>query len=144
MEKYGKNSCLLSSGGRKPIRIVNECGLVPTIQRHFVLGVIYAVIINLSRNITYSEENVMIIGIPGPKEPKKHINSFLGPLVSELLEFYSGIWLTTSAGRQFVRCVLVCQSSNIPATRKAAGFLGHNVNKVCSRCLKPFPKVMIH
>lgn len=64
----------------------------------------------------------MIVGIIlGPREPKKHINSFLGPLVRELLEFYSGIWLTTSAGRQFVRCVLKCQSSDIPATRKAAG-----------------------
>ena len=79
--------------------------------------------------------------IPGPHEPKKHINSFVGPLVSELLEFYSGVWLMTSAGRQLVRCVLVCQSSDIPATRKATGFLGHKANKVCSRCLKTFPKV---
>ena len=84
----------------------------------------------------------MIIGIiPGPHEPKKHINSFLGPLVSELLEFYSGIWLISSAERKFVHCVLICQSSGIPAMRKAAGFLGHKANKACSRCLKPFPKV---
>ena len=32
-------------------------------------------------------------------------------------------------------------SSDIPATRKAAGFVGHNATKECSRCLKNFPKV---
>ena len=90
----------------------------------------------------YKEENVIIVGvIPGPHEPKKHINSYLGPLVSELLELYSGAWFSTSIGKQFVRCVLMCLSSDIPATRKAAGFLGHNANKACSRCLKSFPKV---
>lgn len=131
---------------RKPINILGLLMNVDWFQPYkdisYSVGVIYAVIINLPRNIRYSEENVIIIGIiPGPHEPKKHINSFLGPLVSELLEFYSGVWLMTSAGRQFVRCVLVCQSSDIPATRKAAGFLGHKANKACSRCLKPFPKV---
>ena len=35
----------------------------------------------------------------------------------------------------------MCVSSDIPATRKAAGLLGHSANKVCSRCLKSFPKV---
>lgn len=134
------------SPGRKPVNILgllmNVDWFQPYKDTSYSVGVIYAVIINLPRNIRYSEENVMIIGvIPGPHEPKKHINSFLGPLVSELLEFYSGIWLMTSAGKQIIRCVLVCQSSDIPATRKAAGFLGHKANKAFSRCLKPFLKV---
>ena len=32
-------------------------------------------------------------------------------------------------------------SSDIPATRKVAGFVGHNATKACSRCLKTFPRV---
>ena len=33
---------------------------------------------------------------------------------------------------------------DIPATRKAAGFVGHNSIKGCSRRLKSFPKVGDH
>lgn len=106
----------------------------------YSVGVIYAVIVNLPRDIRYKDQNVIIVGvIPGPKEPSHDINSYLGPLVSELLELYSGLWFTTSLGRQFLRGILVCVSSDIPATRKAAGFVGHNGLKGCSRCLKSFP-----
>ena len=69
------------------------------------------------------------------------MNSYLGPLVSELLELQSDQWFSTSVGQQFVKCVLMCLASNIPATRKAAGFVGHGAAKACSRCLKEFPRV---
>ena len=108
----------------------------------YSVGVIYAVIINLPRSIQYKNENSIIIGIiPGPKEPSKHINSYLGPFVSELLELYNGLWFTTPSEKQFIKCALVGLSSDIPATRKAAGFVGHTASKACSRCLKHFPKV---
>ena len=101
-------------------------------------GVIYGVI----RSLRNKDENAIAIGvIPGPHEPKKHINSFLGPFVSEMSELQSGLWFSTSIGKQFVRCVVIGLSSDIPATRKAAGFLGHSASKGCSRCLKHFPKV---
>lgn len=90
----------------------------------YSVGVIYAVIINLPRSYRYKTENVLIIGIiPGPCEPKLHVNSFLGPLVSELLELQTGQWFSTPVGNQFVKCVIVGLSSDIPATRKAAGFV---------------------
>jgi len=83
----------------------------------YSVGVIYAVIINLPRHIRYKIENVIIIGvIPGPHEPKKHLNSYLGPVVAELQELYTGQWFDTSIGRQFIRCVLVGLSSDIPAS----------------------------
>ena len=108
----------------------------------YSVGVIYAVIINLPRHIRYKQENVIIIGvIPGPHEPKKHLNSYLGPVVAELQELYTGQWFDTSTSRQFIKCVLVGLSSYIPASRKAAGYLGHMARKGCSRCLKEFPKV---
>ena len=101
-----------------------------TILRHvFVVVVI----------LCYKDSNVVIVGvIPGPKEPKHDVNSYLGPLVTELLELYTGVWFETSHGRQFIRGVLLCFSSHLPATRKAAGFVGHKGIKGCSRCLKTF------
>jgi len=111
----------------------------------YSVGVIYGVIINLPRSIRYKDENVIIIGIiPGPHEPKKHVNSYLGPLVNELLQLQSGLWFPTPVVKQFVKCVVMCLSSDIPATRKAAGFVGHNAVKACSRCLKNFPRVNDH
>lgn len=119
--------------------VVNVDWFQPFKDISYSVGVIYAVVINLPRNLRYKEENVIIVGvIPGPKEPSKNINSYLGPFVQELLELYSGTWFTTSHGRQLVRGVLVCISSDIPATRKVAGFMGHNALKGCSRCLSPF------
>lgn len=111
----------------------------------YSVGVIYAVIINLPRSMHYKDENVVIIGIiPGPHEPKTHINSYLGPFVSELQQLQYGQWFETPFGRQFIRCILMCLSSDIPATRKAAGFVGHNAKKACSRCLKNFERVDNH
>jgi len=105
----------------------------------YSVGVIYAVIANLPRNIRYKDENVIIIGvIPAPKEPKKHVNSYLEPLVSELLELSKGLGFTTSVGRQFILGALVCLSADIPATRKAAGFVSHNALKG-SQYLKQIP-----
>ena len=76
----------------------------------------------------------------GPKEPKHDVNSYLGPMVTELLELYSEVWLETPNGsRQFIKGVLLCFSSDISATRKAAGFVGHKGTKGCSQCLKTFP-----
>ena len=90
----------------------------------------------------YKIENVIIIGIiPGPHEPKKHLNTYLGPLIAEFKELSTGQWFMTAIGRQFIRCVLVGLSSDIPASRKVAGFTGHSSTKACSRCLKSFHKV---
>lgn len=106
----------------------------------YSVGVIYAVILNLPREICYKEENVIIVGvIPGPSEPKHDINSYLGLMVSELLELHSSLWFRTSIGTLFIRGILLCFSSDILATRKAAGFVGLKGLKGCSRCLKSFP-----
>lgn len=133
---------------RNPMNILGLLINIDWFQPHkhvaYSVGVIYAVVINLPRSIRY-KENVIIIGIiPGPQKPKKHVNSYLGPSVSELLQLQRGQWFSTSGGQQFVKCVVVCLSSDIPATRKAAGFVGHNGKKACSRCLKNFPRVNDH
>ena len=139
--------CTYSTGDNSNVLgiLLNVDWFQPFKHIAYSVGVMYAVIINLPRAMRYKKENVMIIGvIPGPKEPKKQINSYLGPFVRELLELQNGIWFQTSSGFQFVKCLMVGLSSDIPATRKAGGFVGHKATKACSRCLKDFHRINDH
>ncbi len=45
----------------------------------------------------------------------------------------------TCEGSKTVRAALLCNSSDIPATSKVGGFVGHSALKGCSMCLKSFP-----
>ena len=46
----------------------------------YSLGAIYMVILNLPRVERFKESNVLLLGvIPGPSEPKLHLNSYLAP-----------------------------------------------------------------
>ena len=107
----------------------------------YSMGIIYLVIENLPREERFKPENIIAVGcIPGPKEPRGNINSFLKPLVDELLELWSGVWLKTNGIFRYtsVRCMLSCISSDLPATRKTCGFAGHSASKGCSKCYKTF------
>ena len=113
-----------------------ECNKQPFKHRIYSVGVIYLAIMNLPRNIRFKRENIIIVGLlPGPKEPSKNINSFLFPLVCELLSLWEGVSLNTySAGSQIFRCALLCVGCDLPAGRKTCGFLSYTVNLGCSRC----------
>lgn len=53
----------------------------------YAVGAIYLTILNVPRSIRYKTENVILVGvIPGPKEPKYTINSYLTPLILDLNE----------------------------------------------------------
>ena len=108
---------------------------------NYSVGAIYAVVMNLPRAIRYRQENVILVGLmPGPHEPKHNINSFIEPMVTELLELWEGVEMNISCvGRKVVRCALLCIGCDLPAGRKICGFLGHNARYGCSRCYKPFP-----
>ena len=62
-----------------------------------------------------------LIGIiPGPSEPAHDVNSFLGPLIAELTEFWHGIPLkvqmdSTIMCEQTIRCALLCVACDLPA-----------------------------
>ena len=73
--------------------------------------------------------------IPGPNEPKGDINSFLQPLVSELLDFWDGIPMSVHGqdGLQEIKCALLCVASDLPAACKVYVFLGHSARLGCSR-----------
>ena len=75
---------------------------------------------------------MILVGIiPGPNEPRLHINSFLEPLVEDLQQLWKGVEMTTPEGVKSVRAALLC-------TRKLCGFVGHGAVKGCSRCLRSF------
>ena len=86
------------------------------------------------------QENTILVGvIPGPKEPKKTINSFLTPLVDDLSKLWEGMILSNGQCSVLVRAALLCSGCDIPAARKTCGFVGHAARMSCSKCLSKFP-----
>ena len=73
----------------------------------------------------------MLIGlIPGPSEPKQSINSFLKPLVDDLITLWNGVPLH-SGSDMVIKGALIMISCDIPAARKVCQFLGRKANKGC-------------
>ena len=63
----------------------------PYKNKEHSVGVIYLSILNLPRTERFKFENSVIIGIiPGSKEPSLHVNSYISPVVEELLLFWEG------------------------------------------------------
>ena len=107
----------------------------------YAVGVIYLTIQNLPRDVRYCTDMVILAGIiPGPKEPRLNINSYLTPLVLELQEAWNEGFSVMSPQNIHitVRLALSCVTCDIPASRKVCGFLGHNAAMECNKCLKKF------
>ena len=131
--------------GRPFLDIPNNLGLIlnvdwfrPYEHTQYSIGVIYLAILNLPRAERYKLENVIIVGcIPGPKEPTT-MNSYLKPLVDDLLVLWEGIPIahTSCDFPVVIRGALLAVSCDIPATRKVCGFCGHSATMGCSKCLK--------
>ena len=65
----------------------------PFKHRNYSMGAIYLSIINLPRQLRFKEQQAILVGlIPGPKEPKVVLNSYLAPLVQELSLLDEGIF----------------------------------------------------
>ena len=105
------------------------------------IGAIYMVIQNLPRQCRYKPENVILCGIiPGPKEPPGTLNSYLGPVVSDLLELWNGVRLKLDNGKIITcRAALASCACDLPATRKLLGFSSYNSSHACSKCIQFFP-----
>ena len=112
----------------------------PYKHRVYSIGVIYLAIMNLPRAIRFKRENIILVGlIPGPSEPSLTMNTYLTPLVADLLALWDGISFSTSNnGTQVIRCALLCIGCDLPAGRKACGFLSHSANLGCSKCYSNF------
>ena len=107
----------------------------------YSVGVIYLVILNLPRSIRFKRENVILFGIvPGPHEPSLTMNTYLTPLVSDLLQLWSGVELKRPGTdvTAIFRCALLGVACDLPAARKLCGFLSFSANLGCSRCFERF------
>ena len=94
------------------------------------LGAMYLVLLNLPREMRFKKENILLVGlIPGPHEPELNVNTYLTPFVTELLQFWKGVRLYEDNDLTLYRFVLLCISSDPPATRKCCGFLSYNAKK---------------
>ena len=74
--------------------LLNVDWLQPYEHVQYSVGVLYLVILNLPRSIRFKRENVILFGIiPGPREPSLTMNTYLSPLVSDLLQLWRGVEL---------------------------------------------------
>ena len=116
--------------------MINIDWFQPFKHTNYSVGVIYLTIVNLPRSIRFKRENVLVVGmIPGPSEPSLTVNSYLQPLVLDLLSLWKGVHFTDSTSkRRLIRCALICIACDLPAARKVSGFLSYTANRGCSRC----------
>ena len=107
----------------------------------YSIGVLYLSVLNLPSQLRYSNAYTILVGIlPGHHEHKLTVNTYLEPLVKDLLDFWKGVPLNVNGvGDKNIRCALLCVACDSPAGRKACGFLGHSAKLGCTKCLKEFP-----
>jgi hypothetical protein len=103
------------------------------------LGAVALVCLNLPLAERYKIENMFLFGvIPGPTEPKlDQMNHVLEPLISEMKEFWRGVWFTKT--HQFPQGRLIFAAifpliGDLPAIRKTGGFSSHAATQFCSFC----------
>ena len=109
----------------------------------YSVGVMYLVLMNLPRSERFKPKNVILVGvIPGPSEPRLNINTYLSPLVDELLILWNDGVKLTHNGSQYIpetfKASLLCVACDLPASRKVCGFTGHNSAHGCNKCKKIF------
>ena len=113
----------------------------PYENQQYSVGILYLCILNLPSEERYKEENIAVIGIiPGPHEPGKNVNSFLDPVIAELIELYNGAWIEIEklGDLRFCYLAVICASCDIPASRKLAGFVHCGGLKGYNKLLKNF------
>jgi hypothetical protein len=91
---------------------------------------------NLHPDIRTHLVNLLCIGvIPGPSAPKD-MNSFLQPLIEELLELARGVKTVDVRRKKYfaLRAHLIAIFGDIPAVSKLLEFLGHNGRFPCRFC----------
>ena len=106
--------------------LINIDWFQPFKHVQYRVGTIYVSVFNFPCHLRYRRENMILVGIiPGPSEPSLHVNPFLKHLVIDLLKLWKGVTMQTTEGLQSIRAALLCNTSDVPATRKLGGFVGH-------------------
>lgn len=100
-------------------------------------GVLCMTVLNLPRCVRHQKKWAMLIGIiPGPEEAQRHVNTFLKPVVDDLLALYKGMEIVRHEESFKSRAVLLPVLGDLPASRKISQFLSHKANKPCDKCHK--------
>ena len=88
--------------------ILNLDWFQPYKHLSYSVGVLYLSVLNLPSHLRYKDTYTIIIGVlPGPHEPKLTVNSYMEPLVNDLLAFWSGVSLHVhGVGEKKVRHVV--------------------------------------
>ena len=108
-------------------------------QSQYSVGAMYLSIANLPRESRFRIENMVLVRvIPGPNEPRLHINSFLTSFIEELRSFASGITMIINGTVVKVRALLNLIICDIPGCRKVLALPGHSARLGCSKCLREF------
>ena len=135
----------LNVGGQPFLADANNLALMLNVDwfntyKHspYSVGAIYLVV---PRSEWYKLENLLLLGIiPGPSEPSLNLNSYMTPLVEELVELWNdGMTIMQDFNQIVVKAALLCVSCDIPAVRKVCGFLGHAARLGRTKCTKEFP-----
>ena len=103
-------------------------------------GVLCMTVLNLPRCVRHQKKWAMLIGIiPGPEEAQGNINSFLKPIVDDLLNLYDGIEIRSVVTQEesFTSgAVLLPVLGDIPASMKVSQYLSFKASKPCDKCHK--------
>ena len=114
--------------------LLNVDWFKPFDRSEYKVSALMMSVINLPRNERFKKRWTMVLGIiPGPTEPKGNVNTFLQPMVEDLLLLWNGIPITNST-LKIVKAALLGVSSDMPALRKVSQYLGHKADLGCSRC----------
>ena len=77
----------------------------------YSVGVLYLAIMNLPPSHRYKRQNILILGLT--------INSYLSPLVSELLQLWQGVLMKVNGcGEKVICAALLAVACDLPAGRK--------------------------
>jgi len=107
-------------------------------RKKYSIGGIYVTNLNLPRKIRFKKENILVLAIvPGPKEPKLHLNPFMQLFTEELKKLDQGFAIQRpELGPLFYRARLLLITADLPALRKLLSFCGHGALLGCSKCWK--------
>ncbi|CAE6441230.1 unnamed protein product [Rhizoctonia solani] len=103
-------------------------GMAPFKKRKHSCWPIIIVNFNLKPNIRMHQDNIICIGaIPGPHSPKD-LNSFLQPLIDELVQLAKGVEAVDVVRKEVfsLRAHLIAAGGDLPAISKLMEFIGHN------------------
>ena len=133
-KEFSKNPLFNDKGSNNIGLLLNVDWFKPFDRSEYKVSALMMSVVNLPRSERFKKRWTMVLGIiPGPTEPKGNINTFLSPIIEDLLLLWNGVYIE-SCGK-IVKAALLVVTADMPALRKISQFLGHKADLGCSRCM---------